>query len=225
MNKLDLFPLMLSLRVAGIATMLAVLAGLPLAWYLARQRGRLADLLDSLITLPLVLPPTVLGYYLLVALGRQSPIGHFLEQQFGLTLVFTPRGAVIAACVASIPYFIKSARAALEGVGRDLVDAARTLGRTEGEIFWAIIVPIAWRGLAAGGVLTFARALGDFGTTLMVAGGIPGRTLTMPIAIYNSILAGDRGMANLLVAVMTLAALAVIFTLNRLQRSFIRGRD
>ncbi len=225
MNKLDLFPLMLSLRVAGIATMLAVLAGLPLAWYLARRRGRLADLLDSLITLPLVLPPTVLGYYLLVALGRQSPIGHFLEQQFGLTLVFTPRGAVIAACVASIPYFIKSARAALEGVDRDLVDAARTLGRTEGEIFLAIIVPIAWRGLAAGGVLTFARALGDFGTTLMVAGGIPGRTLTMPIAIYNSILAGDRGMANLLVAVMTLAALAVIFTLNRLQRSFIRGRD
>lgn len=218
MTDINLFPLFLSLRVATTATLLALIIGIPIAYYLNRSNGKIADIVDTFITLPVVLPPTVLGYYLLVLLGRQSPIGRFLEEQFNITIVFTPTGAVIAALVVSIPFLIKSARSAFANIDPTYINAARILGRTEINIFFTIILPLAWRGVAAGITLTFARALGDFGATLMVAGSIPNETMTMPIAVYDALLAGNRELANLLVMIMTAVSLSVLYILNRLEK-------
>lgn len=218
MDEVNLFPLFLSFRVAITATLFAIIIGLPIAYYLNRSNGRIADLIDTFITLPIVLPPTVLGYYLLVLLGRQSAIGKFLEDRFDMTIVFTPTGAVIAALVVSIPFLIKSARSAFATIDSNILNAARVLGRSEFNIFMTIIIPLAWRGIVAGITLAFARALGDFGATLMIAGSIPNKTMTMPIAIYDALLAGDRDLANLLVIIMTSVSLIVLFTINRLEK-------
>jgi molybdate transport system permease protein len=218
MDQINLFPLLLSFRVALTATLFTILIGLPIAFFLSRSKSKFADLLDTLITLPIVLPPTVLGYYLLVLLGRQSGIGRFLEENFNIRIVFTPTGAVIAAMIVSIPFLIKSAKAAFENIDTNIVNAARVLGRSEFNIFLTIIIPLAWRGIVAGITLGFARALGDFGTTLMVAGSIPNKTMTMPIAIYDALLAGNRELANLLVIIMTIVAVTVLFTINRLEK-------
>ncbi|MEB1808578.1 MAG: molybdate ABC transporter permease subunit [Bacillaceae bacterium] len=223
MAEVNLFPLFLSLRVAATATLLALLIGLPIAYYLAKSKGKLADLVDTVITLPVVLPPTVLGYYLLVLLGRQSPIGQFVEQQFNMTIVFTPTGAVIAALVVSIPFLIKSAKASFASVDQNVVNAAKVLGRSDFNIFFTVILPLAWRGIASGLTLSFARALGDFGATLMVAGSIPNETMTMPIAIYDALLAGNRELANLLVFIMTVTSIAVLYVINRLERRVVKG--
>lgn len=218
MDQINLFPLFLSIRVAFTATLFTILIGLPIAFYLSRSKSRFTDFLDTIITLPIVLPPTVLGYYLLVLLGRQSWIGSFLEEKLNIMVVFTPTGAVIAAMIVSIPYLIKAAKAAFSSIDPNVVNAARVLGRTELNIFFSIIIPLAWRGIAAGVTLGFARALGDFGTTLMVAGSIPNKTMTMPIAIYDALLAGNRELANVLVLIMTVVSLIVLYTINRLER-------
>ncbi|MCT8136530.1 molybdate ABC transporter permease subunit [Anaerobacillus sp. CMMVII] len=223
MEQINLFPLFLSFRVALTATLLTIIIGLPIAFFLSRSKSKVADFLDTIITLPIVLPPTVLGYYLLVLLGRQSGIGRFLEENFNIMIVFTPTGAVIAAMVVSIPFLIKSAKAAFANIDPNLVNAARVLGRTELNIFLTIIIPLAWRGIVAGITLGFARALGDFGTTLMVAGSIPNKTMTMPIAIYDALLAGNRDLANILVFIMTAVSLTVLFTINRLENKVSKG--
>ncbi|MGE5576025.1 MAG: molybdate ABC transporter permease subunit [Syntrophothermus sp.] len=220
---LDLFPLLLSFKVATLATVISLGLGVGIAWILARRRFPGKDLLDALVTLPMVLPPTVLGYYLLVAIGRRGPLGSFLEGTFGVTLVFTWQAAVIAAAVASAPLLIKAARAAFEGVDRRVEDAARTLGRSELSIFFTITIPLAWRGIMAGTILAFARALGDFGTTIMVAGNIPGKTQTMPIAVYDAVLGDNTPLANALVLITTFTAVVVLIALNRLERSAFRG--
>jgi molybdate transport system permease protein len=217
-EEINLFPLFLSFRVALTATLFTFLIGIPIAYFLNRSNGKLADIIDTLITLPIVLPPTVLGYYLLVLLGRQSSIGKFLEERFDITIVFTPTGAVMAALVVSIPYLIKSARSAFAGIDPKLLNAARVLGRTEINIFLTVIIPLAWRGIAAGTTLAFARALGDFGATLMVAGSIPNVTMTMPIAIYDALLAGNRELANILVIIMTSVSVSVLYVINRLEK-------
>lgn len=222
LDAVNWFPLVLSLKVAAMATLGGMAIGLPLAYYLSKSSGKLADLLDAVLTLPVVLPPTVLGYYLLVLLGRQSPLGQFLEERLHIMLVFTPAGAVIAALVVSVPLLIKTARSAFAAIDRDLIHAARLLGRSERDIFFAVQVPLAWRGLLSGIILTFARALGDFGTTLMVSGNIPHKTTTMPIAIYDALLAGNTALANTLVAVMTVVALTALFVLNRLEKNVLR---
>ena len=213
----ELMPLYLSFRLALTATLLGLLVGLPIAWFLGRTQWKGREVLDSLISIPMVLPPTVLGYYLLIILGRNSWIGK-LSERLGTPLVFTTRGAIIAATVVSIPFFIKTARSAIEGIPSNLLDAARVLGRTELNIFFSVVIPNAWKGIAAGLVLMFARALGDFGTTLMVSGGIPGETLTMPIAIYNAMLAGDLSTANRLAMIMAGTALLVLVLINVLNR-------
>jgi molybdate transport system permease protein len=225
MNAADvnLFPLMLSLQVALCATLLSIVIGIPVAWFLSRSGGKRADLADSLLTLPIVLPPTVLGYYLLILLGRQSFIGRFLEETFNVMIVFTPTGAVVASLIVSIPFMIKTARTAFASVDQDLIHAARLLGRTDFNIFFAILVPLAWRGILSGIVLSFARALGDFGTTLMVAGNIPNKTTTMPIAIYDALLAGNKELADLLVLIMTVVAFSILFLLNRLDKKVLRS--
>lgn len=217
-NAFDLFPLYLSLKVATLATVICFVLGVGLAWLLARRAFPGRDVVDALSMLPLVLPPSVLGYYLLVALGRNSLLGQTLESALGLRLVFTWQGAVVAAGVVAFPLMVQSARAAFEGVDAGLEEVARTLGRSEWEVFRTVTLPLAWRGMFAGTVLAFARALGDFGTTLMVAGNIPGRTQTLSIAIYDAVQAGDGGRAALLVAVITAVAVTLLLTARQLGR-------
>lgn len=223
MKNINLFPLYLSFRVAFTATIISLIIGLPIAYFLSRGRGKTVDFIDTFTNLPVVLPPTVLGYYLLVLLGRQSPIGRFMENTFNTMIVFTPAGAVIAASVVSIPYLIKSAKTAFLEINEDYLNAARLLGRNEFSVFCTVVMPIAWRGILAGITMSFARALGDFGTTLMVSGSIPGKTMTMPIAIYDALQAGNTHMANLLVLIMTSIAIIVLFTINILERKMKRG--
>src|SRR3990172_5958840 len=187
---MNLFPLLLTVKVSFIATIFTASIGLVLGWILARKKFFGKTVLDILIMQPLVIPPTVLGYYLLSAFGIGSPIGRFFDGVLGIQIVFTWKGAVLAAMISSLPLFVKPAKAAIEGVGDDLENAARLLGKTELYIFRTITLPIAWRGILAGVVMAFARATGEFGATLMVAGNIPGRTQTLPIAIYD---AGQSG--------------------------------
>jgi len=217
---MDIFPLYLTLKVSVAATFFSVIIGLGLAWLMARRGFWGKGVLDALIMQPLVIPPTVLGYYLLVLLGRSGPLGRFFEDKLGVSIVFTWKGAVIAAFVASLPLFVRPARAAIEGVDRNLENAARLLGKTEWEILKTITIPLAWRGIAAGSVMAFARATGEFGATLMVAGNIPGLTQTLPIAIYDAVQMGNTKMANILVGIITLFSFSVLYFVNR----FTRGR-
>ncbi|KAB7707657.1 molybdate ABC transporter permease subunit [Bacillus aerolatus] len=223
-HGINLFPLFLSLKVAGTATVIAIIAGLPIAYYLSRSNNKLTDAIDTLLTLPIVLPPTVLGYYLLVAFGRSSTIGAYLEETFNIMIVFTPAGAVMAASIAAAPFLIKSARSAFSEIEGDIINAAKLLGRTNVNIFFTVLIPLAWRGILSGVILTFARALGDFGTTLMVSGSIPNYTTTMPIAIYDALQAGDKPLTNVLVLIMTGVAVICLFSLNRLEKKMGKGR-
>ena len=215
---MNLVPLLISLRVASLAALLSLLVGVPLATLLARRTSVWSRLLDAFATLPLVLPPTVLGYYLLVALGARSPLGAALEN-LGLPLVFTWRGAVLAASFVALPLITQSARAALESVDPDLEDVARTLGHSELSVFFTIRLPLAWRGILAGIVLAFARALGEFGATLLVAGNIPGSTQTMPIAIYDAVQRGEQATANILALILTSVALILLISIRRFGQS------
>ncbi len=217
---MSLFPLYLTIKVSFVATLLSVVIGLGVALVMARRVFPGKSIVDVLIMQPHVIPPTVLGYYLLTVFGRSSFLGRFLEDALGVELVFTWKGAVLAACISSLPLFIKPARAAIEGVGREMEDAARLLGKTEPYIFWSITLPLAWRGIAAGGVMAFARATGEFGATLMVAGNIPGLTRTLPIAIYDAVQMGDDHTANMLVAIITVFSFVVLYIAGR----FTRGR-
>ena len=167
--------------------MLSLLLGLGIAWILANKVFPGKAVLDAAVSLPLVLPPTVLGYYLLIALGRRGPLGQAYEAAFGQPLVFTWQAAVVAALFHSAPLLITSARAAFESVDRSYERAARTLGASEWKLFWRVTLPLAQRSIAAAAALAFARALGDFGVTLMIAGNIPGRTQTVAIAIYDAV--------------------------------------
>lgn len=214
---MDLFPVWLSLRVATLATALTVAAGVPLAWVIARRAFPGRDVLASLVVAPVVLPPTVLGYYLLVVFGAGGPAGRMLESA-GVPLAFTWRGAVLAAAVGAAPLLVKAAQAGFESVDRRLEQAARTLGRSEWDVFWTVTVPLAWRSLLAGMVLAFCRAFGDFGITLMLAGSIPGRTQTLPLAIYDHVQANEMGSANALALLALLIVVVLLTGVARLAR-------
>lgn len=213
---IDWFPLWLSLRVAALSTIIAMLLGLWLAWVLANREFRWKEILDAAVTLPLVLPPTVLGYYLLVLLGRSGPVGHFYEWLFGQPLVFSWQAAVVAALVHSTPLLVKSARAAFESVDRSYERAARTLGASEMRLFWRVTLPLTRRSIFAASALAFARALGDFGVTLMIAGNIPGRTQTVAIAIYDAVETGNGALARALVIAISTIALIILALAGRL---------
>src|SRR5581483_12380920 len=213
---IDWFPLWLSLRVAAISTALALVMGVALGWLLARRRFFGRELLDAVVTLPLVLPPTVLGYYLLVLLGRASPIGRLYEVVFGGPLVFTWQAAVVASLFHSAPLLVKSARAAFESVDRSYERAARNLGASELRLFWRVTLPLARRSILAAGALAFARSLGDFGVTLMIAGNIPGRTQTVAIAIYDAVEGGNGAVARVLVIIISIVALGILSLANHL---------
>ena len=213
--------LWLSLKVAGLATLLNIVLGTAAGFALARWRFAGRDVLDTVLTLPMVMPPTVLGYYLLVLLGRNGPIGGWLQNTFGINLIFTWQGAVIAAMVVTFPLVFKPARAAFEGVSPQLEQAARVLGLRERSVFFRVSLPLAWRGILAGVLLAFARALGEFGATLMVAGSLPGKTQTLSIAVYEAVQAGQDDTANLLVMITSLVCIVVLVSANKLtpQRS------
>ncbi len=214
--QIDWFPLWLSLRVAFVSTAVAFVVGLWLAYILANREFHGKEVLDAAITLPLVLPPTVLGYYLLVLLAGNSPLGKLWENIFGSPLVFTWKAAVVAALLHSLPLLVKSARAALESVDRSLERAARNLGASEWRLFWRVTLPLARRSVLAAVALAFARSLGDFGVTLMVAGNIPGRTQTAAVAIYDAYEAGNTMVARTLVLVISAIALLILTLANRL---------
>lgn len=217
-------PLLLSIQVAGTASIIALVGGVSIAALLSRWRNPLTGFLDAFVTLPMVLPPTVLGYFLLVFWGARSPIGEFLDQ-IGLPLIFTWRGAALAASVVALPLVILSSKAAFDSVDPNLRDVARTLGRSELSIFLSISLPLGWRGVLSGGVLAFARALGEFGATLMVAGNIPGKTQTLPIAIYDAVQSGNQAEANMLAFGLTLAAVILIILIRGLGISIVGERD
>lgn len=219
---IDWFPLWLSLRVAFVSTAIALAAGLWLAYLLANRSFRGKEVVDAAVTLPLVLPPTVLGYYLLVLIGRASPFGKLWESVFGSPLVFTWKAAVVAALLHSLPLTVKAARAALESVDRSYERAARTLGASEWRLFWRVTFPIARRPIYAAAALAFARSLGDFGVTLMVAGNIPGRTQTVAVAIYDAVESGNNSLALTLVIVVSVVALVILTIANRLEPAVVR---
>ena len=216
--------LALSLKVAGFATVISLVLGTATGFLLARVRFPGRDLLDTLLTLPMVLPPTVLGYYLLVLLGRRSAFGAWLQDTFGISLIFTWQGAVVAAAIVAFPLVFKPARAAFEGVDGQLENAARVLGISELAIFFRVTLPLAWRGILAGVLLAFARALGEFGATLMVAGSIPGKTQTLSIAVYEAVQAGQDDVANTLVLITSLVCMAVLLAAGRLAPGRIANR-
>lgn len=205
-----LVPLLLSLKVAGWATCVAGVAGIVTAWIVAKHRFPGREFADAIMTLPMVMPPTVLGYYLLVFIGRRGVIGEWLDRELGITLVFTWQGAVIAAAVVAFPLVYKAARAAFEGVERQYEQAARVLGKSEWHVFVRVTLPLAWRGILAGSMLAFARALGEFGATLMVAGSLPGRTQTLSIAVYEAVQAGNDQVANFLVLVTSIVCVSIL---------------
>lgn len=216
---MDVPPLALSFWIALNATLLSVVFGLPVAWLLARRTVPGRDLLTVLILLPMVLPPTVLGYYLLVTIGQGGLVGGWAEALGVGRIVFTRKAAVLAAFVASAPFLIRAAQAGFEQVDHTYEEAARTLGRGELAIWFTITLPLAWRGILAGVALTFARAVGEFGATVMVAGSIPGRTRTGSVAIYDHVQAGRMDEANLLALALTLTTAAVLFLLTRAGRA------
>jgi molybdate transport system permease protein len=209
-------PLALTLKVACFATLLALLTGGLCGYLLARFQFWGRDVLDAVCTLPMVMPPTVLGYYLIVVIGRRGWIGAWLWDSFGISLMFTWQGAVFASAVVAFPLVFKSARAAFEGVDRQLENAARTLGASETRVLLQITIPLAWRGILAGTMLAFARAMGEFGATLMVAGNIPGKTQTLSLAVYDAVQAGQDDLANFLVLVTSIVCVLILVGSGRL---------
>jgi molybdate transport system permease protein len=216
--------LALTLKVAAWATALNVLLGVGIGFAMARLRFPGRDLLDAMLTLPMVMPPTVLGYYLLVLIGSHGPLGGWLKNEFGINLIFTWQGAVIAATIVSFPLVFKSARAAFETVDPQLEQAARVLGISETAIFFRVSLPLAWRGILAGLLLSFARATGEFGATLMVAGSIPGKTQTLSIAVYEAVQAGQDETANFLVLLTSVTCILVLLAAGRLVPGRIPGQ-
>lgn len=216
--NLDLSPLYISLKTASVATFFALISGVTVARWMFSYRGKARGILDGVFTLPLVLPPTVVGFLLLLLLGRNSPVGQFLKQ-LGITIIFSWYAAVIAATVVAFPLMYKTVLGAFEQVNKDLIACAKTLGASDGRVFWQIILPLAWPGIISGTILSFARALGEFGATLMLAGSIPGKTETIPIAIFFASEAGNMEEAFIWVIIVIIITLAAIASINYLSNS------
>jgi len=206
----DLTPLWISLKTATMATIMTFIIGIGAARWMVYDQGTNNPFIDGIFTLPLVLPPTVVGFLLLLFFGKYSPVGQVL-QYFGVSIIFTWMATVIASTIVAFPLMYKTTKSAFEQIDLDLIQAARTLGASEGRIFFRIILPLAWPGIAAGTILSFARALGEFGATLMLAGNIPGITQTIPVAIFFAAEGGDMEEALFWVlSIMTISFIAMI---------------
>ena len=221
MDSSVLFSLRLSLQVAAVATVFVMVVGIGIAYMLAMKKFPGKDLLDILFTLPLVLPPTVIGYYLIVLFGRNGLLGKSIYGWTGFSIMFTWYAAVLASFVVALPLMIKTARAAMESIDRNLISASYTLGHSEFDTFLKIILPLSKKGIIAGTVLAFARAMGEFGATLMIAGNIPGKTDTMPLAIYTSASSGDWSTANVMVVFFTLISGSFLYIANRFSKRLV----
>lgn len=215
-------PLALSLWVSTLAGLIALVTGIGISWVLVKSRFRFNWILEGLTLLALVLPPTVLGYYLLLFFGRQG-IGPLLER-LGLRVVFAWPGAVIAATVAAVPLVVQLVRTSLAEVSKEVEDAGRVDGCTRWQLFWYIDLGIAWRGIVAGGLLGFLRALGDFGATLMIAGNIPGQTQTLSMALYDAVQSNNTQQANALVLLLSAIAFGVLFVALQLSKSLSKAQ-
>jgi molybdate transport system permease protein len=211
----DWFPLLLSLKVAAVATLLALILGTALGWLFARVQFPGSSVLEAALMLPLVLPPTVIGYGILVALGRRSAVGAWLRDHFDYTIIFSWHGAVVASALVALPLVLKSASAAFAGVDRTMEAAARTLRQSPWSVFVRVTLPLAWPGILAGTLLAYARAMGEFGASLMVAGSIPHQTQTLSMAIYDAVQAGQNDAALVLVIVTSVISIAVLVASNR----------
>ncbi len=214
-HEIDWSPLALSLKVAAFATFMALLAGIGLGWTFARTRLPGRAVLEAVFMLPLVLPPTVIGYGILMAAGRRSPLGAWLREHLDYSIVFSWHGAVVASAVVALPLTLKSASAAFAGVDRTLEAAARTLRQSRWSVFLRVTLPLAWPGIAAGTMLAFARAMGEFGASLMVAGSIPKQTQTLSMAIYDAVQAGQDDLALILVVVTSILSITILVFSNR----------
>jgi molybdate transport system permease protein len=215
LQEFDAAPLALTLRVASVATLLALLAGLALGWVVARTRLPGRGVLEALCMLPLVLPPTVLGYGILVLMGRQGALGGWLREQFDYSVVFHWHGAVLASALVALPLVLKGASTAFAAVDRSLEAAGRTLRQSRWSVFVRVTLPLAWPGILAGTLLAFARAMGEFGASLMVAGSIPGQTQTASMAIYDAVQAGRDDVALLLVLAISGVSVVILVAANR----------
>ncbi|MEO6281401.1 molybdate ABC transporter permease subunit [Roseateles sp.] len=218
-SQFDAAPLALTLRVAVVATTLALLLGVALGWVFARTKLPGRGLLEAICMLPLVLPPTVLGYGILVLMGRHGAVGGWLRERFDYTVIFNWHGAVIASTLVALPLVLKGASSAFAQVDRNLEAAARTLRQSRWSTFARVTLPLAWPGILAGTLLAFARAMGEFGASLMVAGSIPGQTQTASMAIYDAVQAGRDDLALMLALVVSAVSVAILVLSNRfLQR-------
>lgn len=212
----DWHPLVLSLKVSAFATAIALVAGVALGWLFARRPFRGSSIVEAVFMLPLVLPPTVLGYGILMAAGRRSPLGASLREHFDYTIIFSWHGAVAASALVALPLVLKSATAAFAGVDRSLEAAASTLRQSKLSVFLRVTLPLAWPGILAGTLLAYARAMGEFGASLMVAGSIPQQTQTLSMAIYDAVQAGKDDIALALVLVTSVLSVAILVLSNRL---------
>jgi molybdate transport system permease protein len=210
---MDFSPLWISLKTATAATTITFFLGLAAAWHVNKLKSRYKNIIDALLTLPMVLPPTVVGFFLLLIFGKRGPIGSLLDS-VGIQIIFSWQAAVIAAVAVSFPLMYKTTKSAFSQMDKNITDAARTLGGTEWYIFWKVTVPVIWPGVAAGTVLSFARALGEFGATLMIAGNIRGKTQTMPIAIFFASESGKMDQALLWVLMITSISFVFIMLIN-----------
>lgn len=211
--NVDWSPLIISLKTAFLATLITFVIGIIASYVMSNYKGKYKGLIDGLFTLPLVLPPTVVGFFLLLVVGKNGVVGKFLLQ-FDITIIFSWWATVISATVVAFPMMYRTSRAAFEQIDVNMISAARTLGLSEWKIFYKIAIPLAWPGIIAGIVLSFARALGEFGATLMIAGNIPGRTQTMPVAIFFAVEGGDISKAMMWVLIITVISVGMILILN-----------
>ena len=223
---MDISPLIISIKTALTSTIITFVFGILIAYKMTCYKGKYQSFIDTVLTLPLILPPTVVGFFLLIIIGKNGPIGILLEN-LDINLIFTWSATVISAAVVSFPIMYRTSRGAFEQIDEDMISAARTLGLSNKKIFLRIIIPLAYPGIISATVLSFARALGEFGATLMIAGNIPGKTQTMPIAIFFAVESGDMNQAMLWVLIIIGIASSVIvlsnLTLNSKQRKFGKG--
>lgn len=210
---MDFSPLWISLKTAFLATIITSIIGIFLSYKMANYKGRGRGFIDGIFTLPLILPPTVIGFFLLLLCGKNGLVGKFF-MNFNKNIIFSWSATVIAATVVAFPMMYRTCRSAFEQIDKNMISAARTLGLSETKIFFKIAIPLAWPGIIGGLVLSFARALGEFGATLMIAGNIPGRTQTMPVAIFFAVESGDMNKAMLWVLIIISISFIMIFLLN-----------
>lgn len=223
---MDISPLIISIKTALTSTVITFIIGMLIAYKMTCYKGKYQSFIDTVLTLPLILPPTVVGFFLLIIIGKNGPIGRLLEN-LDINLIFTWTATVISATVVSFPIMYRTSRGAFEQIDEDMISAARTLGLSDKKIFLSIIIPLAYPGIISATVLSFARALGEFGATLMIAGNIPGKTQTMPIAIFFAVESGDMNQAMLWVLIIIGIASSIIvlsnLILNSKQRKFGKG--